>query len=110
MIENLIYITLIVVGVFYSGFPAEIESMINSYLKRKGSVGTFRIPKPFGCQLCMTFWCTLIYTIVIGRFSLANTAVCLGFALSTTAVEYAIRLILETVETLLVKIGEYINS
>lgn len=110
MIENLIYITLIVVGVFYSGFPMEIESIVNDFLKKKGSVGKFRIPKPFGCQLCMTFWCTLIYTIVIGRFSLANTAICLGFALSTTAVEYGIRLVLETVETLLVRINEYINS
>ena len=110
MILDLIYITLIIVGIFYSGFPYEFEQIIDKRLKRSGSLGTFRIPKPFGCQLCMTWWTTLIYIIVTGNLSLPNILICLLFAISTTAVESAYRLVFDTVETILVSINEHING
>lgn len=110
MILDLIYITLIIVGIFYSGFPYEFEEIVNKRLKRNNSVGTFRIPKPFGCQLCMTWWTTLAYIIVTGNLSLLNILICLGLALSTTAIESAYRLVFDTIQTLLVSINERING
>lgn len=106
MITDLICIAFIVVAVFYSGFPSEIESMID----RRVKFGTFRLPKPFSCQLCMTFWCTLIYIICTGNFSIPNILICLILALSTTAIESAYRLVFDTIETFLVKLNEHINS
>lgn len=106
IVTDLVYITLIVVAVFYSGFPFEIESMID----RRVKFGRFKLPKPFSCQLCMTFWCTLIYTLCTGAISLPNILICLLLALSTTAVESAYRLVFDTLETFLVKINELINS
>lgn len=106
MIENLIYITLIIVGIYYSGFPFEIEDIINKHVK----IGKFKLPKPFSCQLCMTWWTTLIYIIVTHNFSLENIFICIILALSTNAVESAYRLVLDTIETIIIKIDEYLNQ
>ena len=106
MILDLVYIACIVVAVFYSGFPFEIESMIDKRVK----FGRFRLPKPFSCQLCTTFWCTLIYIACTGNLSLLNILICLLLALSTTAIESAYRLVFDTLETFLVRLNERINS
>lgn len=106
MITDLICIAFIITGVFYSGFPYEIEEIISKRLK----FGRFRIPKPFGCQLCLTFWCTLLYIIIIGAFSFPNMLLCLILALSTSAIEALYRLVFETIETVIIRLNDRLNG
>lgn len=72
---NLIAILAIcVIVIDISGFVHSIKVAIGKYLGI--SPNSFRI-KPFDCSFCMTFWVSLIYLIVIGRFTLFNIAIVL---------------------------------
>ena len=64
-----------------SGFVHSIKVAIGKYLKI--SPNSFRI-KPFDCSFCMTFWASMIYLLVVGRFSLVNIAVVLLLCCLTT--------------------------
>ena len=106
MIKEFLIIACIWTGVFYSGFPAEIESIISKRLK----FGTFRIPKPFGCQLCMTFWTCLILGIVKGWINLYMPLAALLAGLSTSVIENIYMLIFDTLNTWIVRLNEKING
>lgn len=99
-------ITAFVVGVFYSGFPYEFEEIISKRLK----FGRFKLPKPFGCQLCMSFWLNIIYILCTCNVTLFNILACLLFALSTTAVENAYRLVFSVLETFFVWLNELLTG
>lgn len=78
MVYDFFLIALICVGIIdMSGI---IESG-NEYLKRLTGK-PYRIPKPFSCSLCMTWWLCLIWSIIF-NFSLGNIALSLIFALLT---------------------------
>lgn len=50
---------------FFEDFTSTIKSILTK--------GKFRNPiniKPFNCSVCMSFWCNLIYIIIIGKFSI----------------------------------------
>ena len=64
-----------------SGFVHSIKVAIGKYLKI--SPNSFRI-KPFDCSFCMTFWVSMIYLLVVGRFTLVNIAVVLLLCCLTT--------------------------
>ena len=64
-----------------SGFVHSIKVAIGKYLKI--SPNSFRI-KPFDCSFCMTFWVSVIYLLVVGRFTLVNIAVVLLLCCLTT--------------------------
>ena len=64
-----------------SGFVYSIKVAIGKYLGI--SPNSFRI-KPFDCSFCMTFWVSMIYLLVVGRFSLVNIAVVLLLCCLTT--------------------------
>lgn len=103
---KLLIITAFVVGVFYSGFPYEFEEIISKRLK----FGRFKLPKPFGCQLCMSFWLNIIYILCTGNVTLFNILACLLFALSTTAIENAYRLVFSVLETFFVWLNELLTG
>lgn len=103
---KLLIITAFVTGVFYSGFPYEIEEIISKRLK----FGRFRLPKPFGCQLCMSFWLNIIYILCTCNVTLFNILACLLFALSTTAIENAYRLVFSVLETFFVWLNELLTG
>lgn len=66
-----------------SGFIDSIKSLISKLLTNKQIDTTnFRL-KPFDCSFCMTFWTGLIYTIVIGQFTLVNLLIILLLAFMT---------------------------
>lgn len=65
MIELLIITALIVFIIDLSGFVNEMERIIGRWLKC-----TVRIPKPFSCSLCSSWWAGLIYLIIVGRFTI----------------------------------------
>ena len=64
-----------------SGFVHSIKVAIGKYLGI--SPNSFRI-KPLDCSFCMTFWVSMIYLLVVGRFTLVNIAVVLLLCCLTT--------------------------
>ncbi len=106
MYTDLIIIALILTGIFYSGFPYEFEELVSKRLK----FGKFKLPKPFSCPLCMTWWTTLLYIIVTGNLSLFNILVCLLLALSTGWIDSLYRLIFSVIETFIVWLTEILTG
>ena len=76
---SILIISVIVIDI--SGFVHSIKVAIGKYLKI--SPNSFRI-KPFDCSFCMTFWVSVIYLLVVGRFTLANIAIVLLLCCLTT--------------------------
>lgn len=76
---SILVICVIVIDI--SGFVHSIKVAIGKYLKI--SPNSFRI-KPFDCSFCMTFWASMIYLLVVGRFTLLNIAIVLLLCCLTT--------------------------
>ena len=76
---SILIISVIVIDI--SGFVHSIKVAIGKYLKI--SPNSFRI-KPFDCSFCMTFWVSMIYLLVVGRFTLVNIAIVLLLCCLTT--------------------------
>ena len=76
---SILVICVIVIDI--SGFVHSIKVAIGKYLKI--SPNSFRI-KPFDCSFCMTFWVSMIYLLVVGRFTLVNIAIVLLLCCLTT--------------------------
>lgn len=75
VIINLLLIATICVFIIdISGAADSLKSGIK-YVLTKGrmSNSNYRL-KPFDCSLCMTFWSSLIYLLVIGQFTLPYIA------------------------------------
>ena len=76
---SILIISVLVIDI--SGFVHSIKAAIGKYLGI--SPNSFRI-KPFDCSFCMTFWVSVIYLLVVGRFTLLNIAVVLLLCCLTT--------------------------
>ncbi len=99
MILNLIWIHLIVVLVFLSGFVDSVDEAINKRFK------FYHLGKPFNCALCTTFWLSVIYLLVAKEFSLLTVLYTL---VSATLTEVTTPLI-TTVKNYLLKVVELLN-
>lgn len=55
----------------YSGFIDEMGKILTKVLASKVPL---RIPKPFSCSLCTTFWVGLIYLLCIGKLTIFTLA------------------------------------
>lgn len=76
MFIDLLLITLIIVFIIdISGVIDSIEDTLSKWLKGKA-----KVPKPFSCSLCMTWWVGLIYLLYVGEFTLLWIAVVALFA------------------------------
>lgn len=70
-----IILNLIVIGIFwvfvvdYCGFVEEMERYLGVFSRSKAPK---KIPKPFSCSLCMTWWTGLIYLLIIKELSFIN--------------------------------------
>lgn len=71
MILQLLWINIIIVLIFLSGFIDSIDEAISKRWK------FYHLPKPFSCCLCSTFWASLIWVIATGHLSLFSIALCL---------------------------------
>ena len=76
---SILIISVLVIDI--SGCVHSIKAAIGKYLGI--SPNSFRI-KPFDCSFCMTFWVSVIYLLVVGRFTLVNIAVVLLLCCLTT--------------------------
>lgn len=99
MILNLIWIHLIVVLVFLSGFVDSIDEAINKRFKFR------HLPKPFSCCLCSTFWTTIIYLIVMKELSLLTIL----YALASATLTEVTTPFITTVKNYLLKAVELLN-
>ena len=76
---SILIISVLVIDI--SGFVHSIKVVIGKYLGI--SPNSFRI-KPLDCSFCMTFWISVIYLLVVGRFTLVNIAIVLLLCCLTT--------------------------
>ena len=91
-------------GIGYAGFVDEIEG----WLKRKWNRFA-HIPKPFSCELCMTFWTAMIYGLCTSQFSWAWIAMsCVGAA-STAVMVPLIHLIVDFLKGMINSIYDIFN-
>lgn len=67
---NILMLTFICVYIIdLSGVIDELEDIIGKWLKCK-----IKIPKPFSCSLCSSWWLGLLYIIIMGKFTILNIA------------------------------------
>ena len=76
---SILIISVLVIDI--SGFVYSLKVAIGKFLGI--SPNSFRI-KPFDCSFCMTFWVSMIYLLVVGRFTLVNIAIVLLLCCLTT--------------------------
>lgn len=86
-----------------SGLIDELESMLSKWLGKK-----CRVPKPFSCSLCSTFWLSLIYLIYTNNLNLLNIAVTLLIAISTDIIGSVIYLIKNLLSFVITKLNNLI--
>ena len=77
MILNLIWIHLIVVLIFLSGFIDSVDEAISKRFR------FHHLPKPFSCCLCSTFWASVIYLLFTKEFTLLTLLYALASATLT---------------------------
>jgi hypothetical protein len=92
MIEIFLITFICVFIVDISGFIDEVETMLGKWLK-----GKVRIPKPFSCSLCLSWWINLIYLLCIGKFTLGYIALVALFAILTPVISTIIIAVRESV-------------
>lgn len=79
MILTLLFITLIMVLIFDSGFPFEMDRIISNRFK------FHHLPeKPFLCLQCATVWTLIAYLLIVGRLSIVTLLLALAFSKATT--------------------------
>lgn len=92
-----VYIILLIISVLsvfivdYSGFIEEMESLLTKKLR---SPLPLRIPKPFSCSLCLTWWISVIWLLVSGNFGWLTLLAAAGFS-AATGTEYQVILTIE---------------
>lgn len=97
---NLLWIHLIVILVFHSGFVDSIEEAV--YKKFK----PYRLGKPWVCSLCMTNWLSILWLLCTGNFSLMTLVLALTSAILTKVTTPFIT----TIENYLLKLIEILNN
>lgn len=102
---NLIIISLVnVLIIDISGFVQSVKSLISKLLTNKQIDTTNFSLKPFDCSFCMTFWTGLLYTLVIGQFTLVNLLIILLLAFMTEPVYRILLLIKDMILKIIDKI------
>lgn len=110
----MIYINILLIGLIMvftldvSGFYQEITSIISGWMTN-GKIKKPIMIKPFCCSLCMTFWLSLIYTIVMNQFSIPMMAYCCLVAFLTPVFNDLLVFVRETLKSVLYKINNKLN-
>lgn len=102
-IELLITACLICFIIDISGFIDELEHM----LQRITGVPLLRIPKPFSCSLCSTWWAGLIYLLVVGAFTIINIGFVALLAMLTPVITDLLTYIRDVISNVINTIAKY---
>ena len=105
MFIKLLIIALVnVIIIDLSGFINTLKLLVSKYLTHsKISTTNFRL-RPFDCSFCMTFWTGLLYTLVIGQFTLVNLLIILLLAYFTSSIKDILLLLKDLVSKLTITI------
>lgn len=104
------YINILLIGLILvfaldvSGFYQEITSVISGWMTN-GKIKKPIMVKPFSCSLCMTFWTSLVYVIVLNQFSIPMLAYICLIAFLTPVFNDIMVLVRELLKTLIIKIN-----
>lgn len=102
---NILLIGLILVFVLdVSGFYQEITSIVSGWMTN-GKIKKPIMVKPFCCSLCMTFWTSLVYVIVLNQFSVPMLAYICLISYLTPVFNDIMVLVRELLKTLIIKIN-----
>lgn len=105
MILDILMISIITCFVIdISGIIESIESILGKWLGGKA-----KIPKPFSCTLCSTFWIGLIYVICVDCTLLNVLLVCVVSAL-TEPISKCILIVRELISWVIDKIQDIITK
>lgn len=73
-ITDLLIITASIIYIWnYSGFIFDLSRMLYERLNKDKTYKGQTIMKPFGCALCMVFWCVLGYALLIMKCSIIHS-------------------------------------
>jgi hypothetical protein len=100
MIWNLLWIHLIVVLIFLSGFIDSVDEAISKRFR------FHHLPKPFSCCLCSTFWTSVIYLLFTKEFTLLT----LLYALVSATLTEVTTPLITLIKNLFLKIIEIMNK
>ena len=109
-IINMICIAVFIACFEISGFIRTTEEIINRKLKMAGKLGHFSWGYPLGCNVCQCFWCEIIYVLICCKLSIMTAAACILLAVSQRAIIAAIQLVIDTLETIFIKINNKLNG
>lgn len=110
----MIYINILLIGLIMvfaldiSGFYQEITTIISGWLTN-GRIKKPIMIKPFSCSLCMTFWLSLIYVIVMNQFSIPMLAYCCLVAFLTPVFNDLLVFVRETLKSILCTLNNKLN-
>jgi hypothetical protein len=107
LLLKLVIISLVnVLIIDLSGFIDSLKSFISRRLTNsKFNSNQFRI-KPLDCSFCMTFWTGLLYTLVLGEFTLINLCFILLMAFMTPVFKQLLLLIRDVLLKIIDKLYE----
>lgn len=89
---------------FFEDFTSTIKSILTK--------GKFRNPiniKPFNCSTCMSFYCNLIYIIIIGNFSIFMIGYILLLSWSAPIINSIFSFVINAVLKIINKISEVLD-
>ena len=110
LILNMLYIAIFIACFELSGFIHTTEDLINKKRHILGKPGNFSWGYPLGCNVCQCFWCEIAYVLICGQVTLFTIMCCILFAISQRVFISLIQLVLDTLETLFIKLNEFINQ
>ena len=102
IILNLFLLHLIVVMVVdISGAIDSLKSGLKWLLTKGKMKGNDYRLKPLDCSLCMSFWCGIIYLLIVGEFTLPYVTVVLFMACLSEVTKSAILLVKDIFVTII---------
>lgn len=110
MILDLFLIQVICVLIIdISGFADEIKCLISRFITN-GKIETNRfVIKPFFCSLCMTWWMSLIYILIVGKLSLFSITMALLFACTSTLTKDLYYMITDTIGKIIAEVEKRVS-
>ena len=94
MLESILLIATIVCFVISSGAVDSFKRALWRWLKGSAPYREYSL-KPLDCELCLTWWCGLLYIIVTGNLTLANIALVAIVAWSTPVIVELLNLLVD---------------
>ena len=109
MLKILMIQIIMVLIIDISGFVDEMKIMLSKLLTRgKIATSNYNI-KPFFCSTCMTWWCGLIYLIIVNEVSIFTIAFTLFVACMSPITKDLYYMIYDTIEKIIRTINNFLE-